>query len=350
MSSSPADTRRARRLLRWYPAAWRERYGEEFADHLEQEFSDRPIDLSRGVNVAYKGLIARFDDLGLSNRALSPNGQTRAALGTSFAFITLLSVIALNYWSRAMLMWSTRQYHPIPVDATTGILTVATWLLVLMLVSVVLVVLVSAVRQVVRGRGGPIAWPLTFALVSAGYVYYTVRWLPRALEQYSYMVQGGYRWTHPGSAAYALADIARSITQPWISMWSPGVTGGPTSQIVMRDLAPLAVLVFGLAMALLVRRVELPGSFKRLGSRAIALFAFLLGVFLVTDLVWFTVGGPNGEPPFWTMNKFAGIAYLILMALVLVLITRLGLLARKNEPRRHKRNHIEIVGLPQESI
>ena len=147
--------RRARRLLRWYPAAWRERYGEEFADHLEQEFSDRPIDLSRGVNVAYKGLIARFDDLGLSNRALGPSGQSRAALGTSFALITLLSVIALNYWSRAMLMWSTRQYHPIPVDATTGILTVATWLLVLMLVAVVLVVLVSAVRQVVRGRGGP---------------------------------------------------------------------------------------------------------------------------------------------------------------------------------------------------
>ncbi len=350
MRKDSGEVRRATRLLRWYPPAWRERYGEEFADHLEQEFADRPIDVRRGVNVAYKGLVARFDDMGLSSSALDPGDQSRAALGTSFALITLLSLVALNYWSRAMLMWSTRQYHPIPIDATTGILTVATWLLLLTLLAIVLVVLVFAVRQIVGGRVRRIVWPLAFAVVSAGYVYYTVRWLPRALEQYSYMVQGGYRWTHPGSAAYALADIARSITQPWISMWSPGATGGPTSQIVMRDLAPIAVLIFGVAMALLVRRVELPGPIKRLGSATVGLFGFLLAVFLLTDLVWFTVGGPNGEPPFWTMNNVAGAAYLVLMALVLILITRLGLLARRNEPRRHKRNHIEIVGLPNESV
>jgi hypothetical protein len=350
VSNGSQDTRRTQRLLRWYPPAWRERYGEEFSEHLEQEFSDRPFDLRRGVNVAYKGLVARFDDMGLSNRTLNTGGQTRAALGTSFALITLLSVIALNYWSRAMLMWSARQYHPIPVDATTGILTVVTALLILTLLAIVLVVLVSSLRQIVGDRGGRIVWPFALAVFSAGYAYYTVRWLPRVLAQYSHMFQGGYRWTHPGSAAYALADISRGITQPWISMWSPGVNGGPTSQIVMRDFGPVAVLVFGAAMALLVRRVQLPGFVKRLGSVTVVFFGFLSAVFLLTDLVWFTVGGPNGEPPFWTMNNAAGIAYLVFMALVIILVARMGLLARKREPRRYGRNHIEIVGLPQDSI
>ena len=30
----PATTKRALGYLRWYPSAWRERYGEEFVAHL----------------------------------------------------------------------------------------------------------------------------------------------------------------------------------------------------------------------------------------------------------------------------------------------------------------------------
>ena len=48
-------------------------------------------------------------------------------------------------------------------------------------------------------------------------------------------------------------------------MWNPGISGEPTSQAVMNDLAPLAVLIFAVAMAFLVRRVELPRIGERLG-------------------------------------------------------------------------------------
>ena len=58
MSGELHATRRAMRLLRWYPRSWRERCGEEFVDHLEQEFADRPVDFGRSWNVAYKGLVA----------------------------------------------------------------------------------------------------------------------------------------------------------------------------------------------------------------------------------------------------------------------------------------------------
>lgn len=343
MSGKFDDTRRAMRLLRWYPGAWRERYGAEFADHLEQEFADRPVDLRRSVNVAFKGLAARASEVGLSNGAVDPAGQTRAALGTSFLLSALMAVIALNFWSWAMLQWSARHYHPIPVDATVGVLTVATGLLLLVLVATVLIVLVSAARQIVRGRGRRIAGPLAFAAGSVAFFCYALPpWLPSMFAGYSHMFQGGFRWTHPGPAAYGLASIAHAVTQPWVSMWDTGMSGEPTSQAVMNDLAPLAVVVFAVAMAFLVRRVELPRISERLGSATVVLLGTLSATLLVTLVVWSIVGGPI-YATFGETGDIAGIAYLVFFALVTVLVARSGLIARKNEFRQ-ARNHIEIVG------
>lgn len=340
--SNDNDARRATRLIRWYPSAWRERYGAEFADHLEQEFADRPVDLRRSANVAFKGLAARASEVGLANGAIGPAGQTRAALATSFVLIGLMAVIGLNFWSWAMLQWSARTYHPIPVDATTGVLTATIGLLVLALVAMILTVVISAVRQIVLGRGRTIVAPLGFAVSSVVYLYYTVPWLPRMVAAYSHMAQGGYRWTHPGPAAYGLATIAHMVTQPWVSMWDPGEVGGPTSQAVMNDFAPLAVLVFAVAMAFLVRRVELPRTGERLGSATVVLLGTLCGVLLVTLVIWSTIGGPIFAT-FGETGDIGGVVYLVFFALVTVLVLRSGLIASKSESR-HVRNHIEIVG------
>jgi hypothetical protein len=342
MNSGLNETRRASRLLRWYPRAWRERYGAEFADHLEQEFADRPVDLRRSVNVAFKGITARASEIGLANGTVGSAGQTRAALGTSFALLAVAVVLAANFWSWAMLQWSARTYHPIPVDATTGVLTVTIGLLVLVLAAMMLTVLISAAHQIVRGRGRPIVAPLGFAVGSVVYLYYTVPWLPRLVAAYSHMAQGGYRWTHPGPAAYGLATIAHMVTQPWVSIWDPGEVGGPTSRAVMNDLAPLAVLVFAVAIAFLVRRVELPRIGNRVGSAAVVLLGTLCGVLLITLVMWSTVGGPIFAT-FGETGDIGGVVYLVFFALVTVLVTRSGLLARKSESR-HVRNHIEIVG------
>jgi hypothetical protein len=328
MSSEPNNSLRATRFLRWYPSAWRERYGEEFADHLEQEFADRRVDLRRSINVAYKGVVARVGDVGLTNASLSSGDQTRAALGTSFALVSLMAVLALNFWSWAMILWSARTYHPIPVDATTGILTVTTALLVMVLAAMALIVLVSAVRQIVRGRGRRLVAPFVFAVGSGAFLYYSVRWLPNMLARYSHMFQGGYRWTQPGPAAYGLAFIAHQVTQPWISMWNPGISGEPTSQAVMNDLAPLAVLVFAVAMAFLVRRVELPRICERLGSVTIVLLSILSGAFLLALVAWFTSGGPM-YATFGETGNIAGVAYLFFLAIASVLVARSGLLARR---------------------
>jgi hypothetical protein len=52
--------RRATGYLRWYPSAWRARYGEEFVAHLEAEIDERPLSYARGLNIALHGVTARF--------------------------------------------------------------------------------------------------------------------------------------------------------------------------------------------------------------------------------------------------------------------------------------------------
>jgi len=342
VTSNLDDSRRASRLLRWYPPAWRQRYGEEFVDHLEQEFADRPINLGRTINIAYKGLVARASDMGLSNDEVNYEGLTRAALGTSIALIALMVVIMLDLWSRAMLAWSGRRYHPISVSATTGILTVAMGLLLVALMAIALMIAVSVVRQIVRGRVRPLVVPSFLAAVSGGFLLYVARSLPRMLGAYSHLRQGGVRWTHLGSTVYALAEITWELTQRWVTPWNQGGMGVSSVQVVMNDCVPIAMFVFGVALALLLRRVELPRIGARLVFPALTLLGGLMGVFFVAYLAWSTVGGPSNYEYFFPESQWLGVVYLIVLALVPVLVVSSTFLANKYQPRG-QRNHIEIV-------
>lgn len=53
--SSSENARRAHRLTKFYPTAWRQRYGEEFEAHMEQDIEETPHSLSRSLNVMMKG-------------------------------------------------------------------------------------------------------------------------------------------------------------------------------------------------------------------------------------------------------------------------------------------------------
>jgi hypothetical protein len=344
MRSKLDDERRAMRLLRWYPPAWRERYGEEFVDHLEQELADRPINLGRTINIAYKGFVARVSDIGLSNDEVSSERLTRAALGTSFALIALMAVIMLDFWSRAMLAWSGRRYHPIPVSATTGILTVAMGLLLVVLVAIVLTIAVSVARQIVHGNARPLVGPSVLAIVSGGFLLYVARFFPRMLAQYIHGAHGfqGIRLSRPGQFVSALAQITWELTQRWVAAWNQGIPSASTIQTVVNDCVPIVMFVFGVALALLIRRVELPRIGARLVFSTMALLGWLIGVFFVAYLAWSAFGGPSNYEYFFPESRWLGVVYLIFLALVPVLVVRSTLLARKNQPRR-QRNHIEIV-------
>jgi hypothetical protein len=45
LSTGRTPAERAGRLLRWYPRAWRDRYGEEFTELLISDIEERPREI-----------------------------------------------------------------------------------------------------------------------------------------------------------------------------------------------------------------------------------------------------------------------------------------------------------------
>jgi hypothetical protein len=348
MKRTRDNAQRANRLLRWYPSSWRERYGEEFVDHLEQEFADRPSNLRRSINVVRKGVVARLGDVGLYDTVANPGTQSRAALGTSVALAALMAVVMVFFWSRAMLTWSGRRYHPIPVSASTGTLTVAVALVLVVLATIVIVVVTCVVRQILRGRGGRLVVPSALAATSGAFLLYTARNFPRFLFPYIHGAHGlqGMSLSRPGQLIANFAQVTWMTTQQWVDFWNPGISPLSTIQRVSDDCVPLAMFVFGIAIALLIRRVEIPQRITRLVFPAAALLGALSGVYFVAYAGWNLFGGPSDYDFFWR-DKWLGVVYFVLLGLVPLLVIRSGLLSRKHEPRR-RLNHIEILDLKSE--
>jgi hypothetical protein len=65
----------AARLLRWYPAAWRDRYGDEFAELLVAEIDERPGVFRPGlIDVAATGALALALAAAVKARATAMRG------------------------------------------------------------------------------------------------------------------------------------------------------------------------------------------------------------------------------------------------------------------------------------
>ena len=328
MSARREVERRASHLLRWYPPAWRERYGDEFADHLEQEISDRPHDLARTANVAYKGLVARVADAGLSSDQGDGTAQVRAATGTTFVLSAVIAFVALAFWSRVMALWNGYHRASLPNSIATGALTVVTGLMILTLLVMVLSVAVLVARQLIRGRARRLAMPSSMAVVAGGLLLYAARYVPRQLTAYLRGTPGypGTRASSPGKLIKAIAQITWGETQRWIALWTQGQTSTPRMATLVNDLVPVALLVFGISIALLVRRLEFPQATEQLGFAVVALLGALSAAFFIGYLVWIGVGGQDLVQPFAPEGTEAGVAYLGFVALATVLIGRAGLL------------------------
>ena len=66
-----ARAARAVRLLRWYPASWRVRYGAEFTELLVADLAERPRCWRRTADVAVSGTLARLSQAGLGGQRLA---------------------------------------------------------------------------------------------------------------------------------------------------------------------------------------------------------------------------------------------------------------------------------------
>ncbi|MHB1172424.1 MAG: hypothetical protein ACYCZY_07995 [Lacisediminihabitans sp.] len=116
MMSSEDYAQRAHRLTNFYPKAWRDRYGEEFEAHLEQEFEETPYSLTRTLNVVTKGLFTRAKNFTWRVILMQPgDGKFRA--GVLIPIAVIVGIAAASF-----LGWPISSHHSWPAEALFGVL------------------------------------------------------------------------------------------------------------------------------------------------------------------------------------------------------------------------------------
>jgi hypothetical protein len=71
-------TRRFERLLKWYPARWRARYGGELVALMEDTYGDGPVPLSSWLSIVRAGAAEHLRDIGVGDGGETPAERVRS--------------------------------------------------------------------------------------------------------------------------------------------------------------------------------------------------------------------------------------------------------------------------------
>jgi hypothetical protein len=289
IESPEAAARRARRLVRSYPRAWRERYGEEFTQLLVDDITERPRSLSRTVDVLRSGALARIAETGLTGNALEPHRQVRAGLGVVGLSASAFLAAGLAIWSQLTVGW---QWSAPASGATKAGMLVMTGTMVAFVVAVgfASAPLVWVVcRELVRGRRAALVVPIIavgaggLALVLGG-IHFGQGW-PGT---------GGHPWSGRGVVPDPVARFCWAATLWITSYWAhPGsLASFPGSEIAWMVVSPIALAAVLIGAAFTLRRLPLSARLLRYESWLGITAAIVMAAFLAGASSWVVSGGP----------------------------------------------------------
>jgi hypothetical protein len=282
--------RRAERLLRWYPRAWRARFGEEFRALLVDEMVDREYSVTRRANVAWSGLVARTKQAGMCDLPLPSSAQSRLSLGWFTAALATFLCFGLAMWSQLLVGW---EWTPPDTTATTDA-TVAISLAVAYLVVVGLAALVPLVAQatleLARTRSGALTFALLVIVASM-----TALILGAKHFENGWPGTGGHHWANQGMVPGGCAAFVWAATLSITSYWAhPGALHTfPTSELAWMAASPLAVLGLVAGAVGVLRRITLPLRLARFELRCGVASLMGMSVFLLGAVAWLTDRAPR---------------------------------------------------------
>jgi hypothetical protein len=126
VTDQSGEDHRCQRLLRWYPASWRARYGEEFAVLLAAELAENPRSWRRGFNVRWHGAKARLAGIGIVSGPLRDPEAAR----TVHAFAVACFLVAATFlWAQVVAGSSSAPTAHPPVAAMRVVIAVTFGLL-----------------------------------------------------------------------------------------------------------------------------------------------------------------------------------------------------------------------------
>lgn len=291
---------RAERLLRWYPRAWRDRYGAEFAELLISDITERPKAPSRTLDVARGGIVARLATAGLTGIAGTGQVQARASLASLGCCQAFFLLIGAAMWSQLAIGWQ----WSAPAGAATlaGMLLMSVALLAFIAVmGLAALPYAGAVAvKIARGQGRGLVIPvLVFAAgVTVAFIggrHFGNGWPGTGGHPWpgGYLRAGGHEWIGRGLIPGGLAAFSWASTLSVTTYWlhPAALATFPAAELAWMAASPVALACAAGGAATLVRRVELP---RRLLAGQARLAAGACGVMLAFFAgcgCWVATGG-----------------------------------------------------------
>lgn len=280
--------RRAARLLRWYPPAWRARYGDEFTELLIAEFAERPRSWRRAADVARGGLLARLTGAGLTSHELEPSEQVRAGLATAVCSLAAFLAFGVAMWSQLTIGW---EWTPPSATATrVGMvaMSAAALLLAVLVVLAAPPLVLAAVRDMARGQARPLRGPLMLAVAGA-----VVLAVGSHHFQNAWPGTGGHSWAQQGLVPGGVAAFSWAATLSVSSYWAHPValSAFPAAEITWMVVSPVALTALVAGVAGTMRRLDWSPRLLRYESWLVSAAAVGMTVFLAGGCCWVLAEG-----------------------------------------------------------
>ena len=321
--------RRATRLLRWYPPAWRARYGDEFTELLIAEFAERPRSWRRAADVARGGVLARLTGAGLTSHELEPPEQIRAGLATAVCSLAAFLAFGVAMWSQLTVGW---EWAPPSATATrVGMVAMSAAALLLAVLAALAVppLAVAAARGIARGQARRLGGPLLLAVAGAA-----VLALGSHHFQNAWPGTGGHSWAQQGLVPGGVAAFSWAATLSVSSYWAhpAALSAFPAAEIAWMAVSPLALIALVAGVTATMRRLDLSPRVLRYEAWLVSAAAAGMTVFLAGGCCWVLAEG-------WRPGLFhAGaidVASLAVMMLALSVARRATGRARKSVQGAH---------------
>lgn len=279
--------RRAARLMRWYPAAWRARYGDEFTELLIAEFAERPRSWRRAADVARSGLLARLTGAGLTGQ-LEPSEQIRAGLVTAVCSLAGSLAFGVAMWAQLTVGW---EWAPPSATATrVGMVAMSAAALLLAALAVLAVppLAVAAALGMARGRARCLRGPLLLAVAGA-----MVLAIGSHHFQNAWPGTGGHSWAQQGLVPGGVAAFSWAATLSVSSYWAhpAALSTFPAAEIAWMAVSPLALIALVAGVAGTMRRLDWPARLLRYESWLVSAAAVGMTTFLAGGCCWVLAGG-----------------------------------------------------------
>jgi hypothetical protein len=250
----PAEIQvRASRRLRWYPSAWRARYGDEFAELLAADLAECPRSLRREADIACTGLRARLADVGLTPHAIDQGASARARLATLACCGAAFMLAGSAMWSQLAIGVSWARPRHVGITQAVDLMSAALLVFAVLAGLAAIRVVGSVIASIRRGRGLRLLRPAALIGTGAAVLFFGARHFQNAWPG-----TGGHLLVHQSLVPGGVAAFGWAATM-WITSYlmHPAVLATfPAGQLTWMVLSPAAAGCVIAGTASLLRQLD----------------------------------------------------------------------------------------------